>query len=98
MAIFTLYICKDVSTYGEGRVRILDFDLSATTSASLSSKYVLLGTVEQEIEVPDIDTNQLQINALEQAVQAERAESQSRVNILLDRISKLKAIGHEVAQ
>jgi hypothetical protein len=59
------------------------------------SDYILLSTVEQELEIPDIDLVAAQIDGLEKAVQAERAESQSRVNILLDRISKLKCITHD---
>jgi hypothetical protein len=92
--VFKLYIQKDISEYGDGKIAIADFDLSKSYNGKPSS-YVLLGTIDQEIDVPDIDTHQLQIDALESCVQIERAESQSRVNILLDRISKLKAIGHE---
>lgn len=56
-----------------------------------------LGERDIEIDFPDVDTRQMQIDALESAVQAERAESQSRVNLLLDRISSLKCLTHEVA-
>lgn len=61
------------------------------------SRFVCLGEVDVEIEVPDVDVTGLQIEALERELKQERADSQLRQNILLDRISKLKAITHEVA-
>lgn len=91
---FTLYIHKNVGEYSKGEISVTGFDMSRSYNGKPSS-YVLLGTTEQEIEVPEIDTNQLQIDALEQCVNAERAESQVRVNYLLDRISKLKCLTHE---
>lgn len=61
----------------------------------LSGNVVLLGKVEVEIDYPEIDTRQAAIDALQTAIDKERAESQSRVNLLLERISKLQAIGHD---
>lgn len=49
-----------------------------------------------EIDWPEIDTRQMQIDALEDQIIKERVDSQARVNMLLDRISKLQAITHEV--
>lgn len=63
-----------------------------------SADIVLLGEAHVEINYPEVDTRQAQIDALEQKVEKERAESQGRINYLLDRISKLKAISHEVAE
>lgn len=56
---------------------------------------IWLGSQDVEIDFPDVDTRQLQIDALEAEVKQERADSQVRVNLLLDRISKLQAIGHD---
>ena len=56
---------------------------------------IWLGSQDVEIDFPDIDTRQLQIDALEAEVKQERADSQVRVNLLLERISKLQAIGHD---
>lgn len=91
---FKLYICKDVSQYGDGKIHINDFNL-ALPQGSRPSDYVLLGVTLQAIEVPEIDHVPLQVEELERSVKMERAESQSRVNFLLERISKLKAIGHD---
>jgi len=94
--IFKLYIHKNISDFGDGKISVMDFDMTKTFNGKPSS-YVLLGTVDQEIDVPEMNTDQLQIDALEACIQVERAESQSRVNIMLDRISKLKAIGHDAS-
>lgn len=56
---------------------------------------ILLGEIEIDVDYPEVDTRQSQIDGLERAIKKDRAESQSRVNILLDRISKLKAIRHD---
>jgi hypothetical protein len=57
---------------------------------------VWLGQVDVEIDFPEIDTRQAQIDQLAKEIENERAESTSRVNILLERISKLQAIGVDV--
>lgn len=59
---------------------------------------VYLGSREIEIDWPDFDAGNQVIQALQADIERERAESQSRINLLLERISKLQAIGHEVAQ
>lgn len=92
--IFTLHICKNISDFGGGRISVSDFDMSEPIG-SRPSDYVLLGTQEVELDVPDVDTTQIQIDALYEQIKAERAESQNRINIWLDRISKLQCITHE---
>lgn len=57
---------------------------------------VWIGQQDVELDFPEVDTRQLQIDALNEQVQRERADSQVRVNLLLERISKLQAIGHDV--
>lgn len=57
---------------------------------------VYLGSTDVEVDFPEVDTRQLQIDSLEQQIATERGQSEHRVNLLLERISKLKAIGHEV--
>jgi hypothetical protein len=56
---------------------------------------IWLGSQDVQIDIPEIDTRQAQIDALGAQIQQERADSQIRVNRLLDRISKLQAIGHD---
>lgn len=91
---FTLYITQSIALYGGGKISVNDFNMAKSFNGK-PADHILLGTVEQEFEIPDIDLVAAQIDGLEKAVQAERAESQSRVNILLDRISKLKCITHD---
>lgn len=59
---------------------------------------VYLGAREVEINWPEYDATGQVIESLQAEIERERAESQSRVNLLLERIGKLQAIGHEVAQ
>lgn len=59
---------------------------------------IYLGAREVEIDWPEFDATEQVIESLQAEIERERAESQSRVNLLLERISKLQAIGHEVAQ
>lgn len=61
----------------------------------MKTQVILLGELEIDVDYPEIDTRQAQIDALEAEVQKIRAEHQSQVNLILDRISKLKAIGHD---
>lgn len=58
-----------------------------------------LGPVECTITYTDLDVDprQAMIDSLEKLITKEKGESQHKVNLLLDRIGKLKAIGHEVA-
>lgn len=92
--IFTLYITQSTSMYGGNEVSVNDFNMAKSYDGK-PANCVLLGTIEQEIEIPEIDLVMAEIENLEQSIQHERAQSQSKVNILLDRISKLKAIGHD---
>jgi len=57
---------------------------------------VLLGTQEIEIEFDEIDKDPIaaMVENLEAQVDRERADSQVRVNGLLDKISKLKCLEH----
>ena len=58
----------------------------------------LLGTVDVEVEWKEIDRDPREalIESLESQVEKERADSQVRVNHLLDQISKLKCLEHVV--
>lgn len=88
---FTLYVHAITRKWGPTpEISISDVNMSCC------GDYTLICEREVEIDVPEFDARNLMIESLEANVQKERAESQSRVNILLDRISKLKAITHEV--
>lgn len=66
------------------------------------SKYfedcVSLGSAVVEIDVPDVDTRAVAIDALEQQIQQEMANHAQRINLLNERISKMRAIAHEGAE
>ena len=90
---FTVWLHKNLEgSYDEGKVWLCESNIAG---AKCFENSVSLGSVEVEIEVPEIDTRQAAIDALEKQIQKERADSEVRVNLLLDRISNLRAIGHD---
>lgn len=91
--LVTLHMYESTGQYDAGRRSIFDTDFRG--NAACMRGQVWIGSTEVEIDFPEIDTRQLQIDALEAQVQQERAECQGRVNLLLERISKLRAIGHD---
>ena len=76
----------------EGATDVFDCDFRGNPSCMKDRAW--LGQQDVELDFPDIDINQAKIDALEAEIQHERATSQSRVSLLLERISKLQAIGH----
>jgi hypothetical protein len=85
----TLYVVK----HSHGGVEICSYKLHQMDHLDC----VLMDTVEVEVEYQEIDTRQAEIDKLEAAIREERAKSHLRVEFLLDRISKLKAIGHDAS-
>jgi hypothetical protein len=71
--------------------RALTCDLS-----EYGSYGALLGTREVEVEWETFDRDPVEalIDTLEQQVEKERADSQLRINALLDKIGKLRCIEH----
>jgi hypothetical protein len=87
----TLYVHTIMRTWAtEPELFISGRDMSSVDD------YTLICTREAEIDIPEYDTRGLMIESLKASIKKERADSQSRVNILLDRISKLKCLTHEV--
>lgn len=59
---------------------------------------VWLGQQDVDMDIPDVDVNQAKIDALQAEIQRERADSEVRVNLLLERIGKLQCLAHEVVE
>lgn len=99
MKKFPMFLVVGTGSVNHGQIQLTMYEpsLKADSTAHLIGTR-LLKKVECEFDVPDFDLRSMEIEALEKSVIAEKADSQVRVNILLDRISKLKAITHEVAQ
>lgn len=55
---------------------------------------IYLGAVETEIEVPEIDETLAQIEQIEKQIQRARETAEMKINYLMERISKLRAITH----
>lgn len=90
----TLHMYEKTDRWSEGQRVVDEFDYRP--HPDLMNDRVWIGQCEVEIDWPEIDTRQMQIDALEEQIIKERGESQARINLLLDRISKLQAITHEV--
>lgn len=91
-----MYICQGIAgTFQSGKVILSEYDQSKAWDPKRPAEYILLGETDVTVEIPKIDVNAEQIEALEKVVTSVRAEAQQQVNIILDRISKLKSIGHD---
>ena len=98
MQKFKMFIVVGTGSANHGQVQLTQYRPSErldSTTALIGCR--LIREVECEFDVPEFDLRAMEIDALEKSVIAEKADSQVRVNILLDRISKLKAITHEVS-
>lgn len=71
------------------------YDCNFSDIPNFMKDLVYLGAQDVELDFPDIDTRQAQIEQLEKQIEAVELESRKAVNVLLDRISNLRAIGHE---
>lgn len=86
----TVYLHHHISEVGaEFTVREQDF--------SVLDNYELIATKEIEFDAGSYDGREKEIEVVEKALEQVRANSQQQINILLDRISRLKAVTHEVA-
>lgn len=90
---FKMFMVVGTGKYNHGEVTLQSWEPSCSADDSFCRR--LIKEVECEADVPEFDLRQMEVDALEASVQKERADSQVRVNLLLERISKLKAICHE---
>ena len=89
----TIHVYAMTGDYRPGDIEVFTNDFRA--NADCMTHRAWLCSQEIELIIPEFDLRQMEIDALEKCVQSERADSQVRVNLLLDRISKLQAIGHD---
>lgn len=90
-----VFVHQRVAGYSKGEVFISTCDMTKFYEGEDSCR--LIAQVEMEVDVPDDDLDLAEIDALESEIVKERGQSQHKINLLLDRIASLKAIGHEVA-
>ena len=96
MQTFKMFMVVGTGSYNHGEVSISKFKPDNKPDSMFGTR--LIKEVECEFDVPEFDLRQMEIDALEKCVIAERADSQVRVNLLLDRISKLKCLAHEASE
>jgi hypothetical protein len=96
MQEFKMYMVVGTGSCNHGQVQLTPYKPSLKVDSTTHMIGVrLLKEVECQCDVPEFDLRSMEIEALEKGVIAEKADSQVRVNLLLDRLSKLKAIGHD---
>lgn len=89
----TLHMYEGTGPWNPGSREVFESDMRDIPS--FMEYRIYIGATATEIDWPEIDTRQLQIDALEAQIKRERIDSETKVNLLLDRISKLRAIAHE---
>lgn len=90
---FTVYVVASTKGYSLGELSIIDYDPTPHPSFDMA----IISTHEIELDVPAFDIREKAIVVLEAEIQKERADSQMKINLLLERISNLQAIGHDGA-
>ncbi|WAX22819.1 hypothetical protein MAJJADAN_00057 [Pseudomonas phage Amjad_SA] len=94
MQKFTLYISASTREWDFGEISFTDYD----PTPHPDFQRALICIREVEVDVPEFDPRPQAVAVLQAQVDKERADSQVRISLLLERISKLQAIGHEVAE
>lgn len=92
-----IFVFQRLAGWNKGALMASEIDLSGMAHYQGADSIRVIEVREIEVDVPDVDLDLLEIEALEAQIAKERGESQHKVNLLLERISQLKAIGHEVA-
>lgn len=91
---FTVYVCASLEQWRFGQVTLTSYD----PTPHPQFEQALISTHEIELDVPAFDIREQAIVVLQNEIQKERADSQAKINLLMERISNLQAIGHEVAE
>ena len=90
----TLHIYARTGEYYEpGTITVFDCDMR--NSPTCMRDMVWLGAQDVEIDIPEIDTAAAQIDSLQDQIKQARTQFEQTQNLLLERISKLRAIGHD---
>lgn len=89
---FTVYVCASLEQWRFGEVKVTSYD----PTPHPEFQQALISAHEIELDVPAFDIREQAIIVLQNEIQKERADSQAKINLLLERISNLQAIGHEV--
>jgi hypothetical protein len=87
----TVYILAGTGLYNCGNISLADFDMS-----KYDKERTLLCTQEIELDVPEFDIVNIQIDGIDKQIAKIRAAAQMEVNGLEQRKQELLAIGHEV--
>lgn len=84
-----LFIHAVVGGWGEPEIIVHGFDMSDMNA------YHLIGKQTVELDIPDFDIVQIQVDGIEQQIVKLRAEFQSSLKQLEDRKAELLALGYD---
>ena len=87
----TMYVCVSTRDYDAGKISVWDTDISRVDSL----QETLLCTQDVEIEIPEFDIVQIQVDGIDKKIANIRADAQVEINQLNQRKQELLAIGHE---
>lgn len=86
---FTVYAHVGVELWNKGHLSV-----SSTNMTSIGS-YALISTHEIELDVPEYDLVQMEVDGIEKTIAQVRAEFQAKLNVLQERRDNLLAIGSD---
>lgn len=89
--VFKIYIHRNTNLWSTEKLMVSGCDLSNMDG------YILLGSHEVELEIPDVDETALMVANLQGKITKVRAESEAAINALNSQIQELLAIGQEVS-
>jgi len=86
---FKIYIHKNMNSWADQKLMVSGCDLSNMDS------YILLGSHDVELEIPDVDEKQLMVAKLESQIAGLQADSECKITALRGQIQELLAIGQD---
>ena len=90
--IFKIYIHANLGRFEQGQISIDSMDMQE----HFPKDYHLITTQEIELDIPEFDILQIQVDGIDQQIVKIRAESQMQITQLEGRKQELLAIGVDV--
>lgn len=84
-----IFVHVGTVSWNIGKIYVYDFDASGQPDLSFLCKQTV------ELDIPDFDIVQIQVDGIEQQIVKLRSEFQSSLKQLEDRKAELLAIGHD---
>lgn len=93
----TIHVYAKIGQHDKpGSLAVFDCDMRGNETCMRSLAW--LCSQEVELDIPEHDITEIQVDAFQAQIKQARTQFEQTQNLLLERISKLRAIGHEVAE